>query len=356
VEGGRTGLPDACTILLDEPSRHPISPDSGGTTLYDPRVTTATARRAPTGAPDPEALLDELCDLVQRHARPDGTTAIDRVLLSAAGRPGEPEASSTGTVMAMIARGGKRLALGDTVHEYGPGQYLVASVDLPITGHYVRATDEEPALGFGLVLRPHLVTSLLLEAGTGTAPSAPRRSEPAPPGLGVADAPGELLDAVVRMVRLLDAPEDDRRVLAPAIEREILWRLLTGPLGGAMRQAATADSSLGQVSRAVRWITEHYDRAFRVEELARTCGMSTSAFHRSFRAVTALGPVQFQKQIRLQRARLLLLAGTDDVSTVGYRVGYESTSQFSREYRRQFGLPPGRDAQRLRALERPVGA
>jgi AraC-like DNA-binding protein len=303
-----------------------------------------------------EALLEELRALIVRHARPDETTAVEGVLLSTAGRPGEPQASTTGTVLAMIARGRKRLALGDTVHEYGPGQYLVASVDLPITGHYTHATEAEPALGFGLILRPPAIAALLLDAEAAAPASRRRRPEPTAPGLGVADAPAELVDAVVRMVRLLDAPEEDRAVLAPMIEREILWRLLCGPLGATMRQAGTADSSLGQVSRAVRQITEHYDRPFRVEELARSCGMSTSAFHRSFRAVTALGPVQFQKQIRLQRARLLLLTGVDDVSSVGYRVGYDSASQFSREYRRQFGLPPGRDAQRLRALEAPSAA
>jgi AraC-like DNA-binding protein len=319
--------------------------------MYDRGMPSAPPPPSTHGQLQPVALLDELRTLVVRHARTDGTTAIDRVLLSAAGRPGEPEASTTGTVMAMIARGRKRLALGETVHEYGPGQYLVASVDLPITGHYTDATDDEPALGFGLVLRPPAIAALLLDAEAAETAPRRRRPEPVAPGLGVADAPPELLDAVVRMVRLLDAPEVDRAVLAPTIEREILWRLLSGPLGATVRQAGTADSSLGRVSRAVRRITEHPDRPFRVEELARSCGMSTSAFHRSFRTVTALGPVQFQKQIRLQRARLMLLTGADDVSTVGYRVGYDSTSQFSREYRRQFGLPPGQDARRLRALQ-----
>ena len=150
------------------------------------------------------------------------------------------------------------------------------------------------------------------------------------------------------MVRLLDSP-GDRDILAPMIEREIVWRLINGPLGESVRQIGVADSSLTHVSRAVRWITEHYNKPFRVEDLARACGMSTSAFHRNFHAITALSPIQFQKQIRLQKSRLLLLTGADDVATVGYRVGYDSTSQFSREYRRQFGLPPGRDADRLRA-------
>jgi AraC-like DNA-binding protein len=285
-------------------------------------------------------VLAELRTLIGRHARPDETTAIDGMLLSAAGRPGEPRASRTGTVMAVIAQGSKRLAIGDRVYDYGPGQYLVASVDLPITGHYTHASEDEPALGFGLILRPPVIASLLLDA--------PHRTGPAPPGLGVADASPQLLDAVVRMVRLLDAA-CDREILAPMIEREILWRLLNGPLGESVRQIGLADSSLTQVSRAVRWITEHYNRPFRVEDLARSCGMSTSAFHRTFQAVTALSPIQFQKQIRLQESRLLLLSGATDVATAGYRVGYDSTSQFSREYRRQFGLPPGRDAARLRA-------
>lgn len=296
------------------------------------------------------ALLAELRALIARHARPDETTAIDGVLLSAAGRPGEPRASTTGTVMAIIAQGEKRLAIGDRVYDYGPGQYLVASVDLPITGHYTHAAADEPALGFGLVLRPSAIASLVLDADAAPASPPPRRarSAPAPPGLGVAEASPELLDAVVRMVRLLDSP-GDRDVLAPMIEREIVWRLINGPLGESVRQIGVADSSLTHVSRAVRWITEHYNKPFRVEDLARACGMSTSAFHRNFHAITALSPIQFQKQIRLQKSRLLLLTGADDVATVGYRVGYDSTSQFSREYRRQFGLPPGRDADRLRA-------
>ena len=287
----------------------------------------------------------DLKALIARHAQADETTAIDGVLLSALGRPGEPHASTSGTVMALIAQGAKRLAIGDRVFDYRPGQYLVASVDLPITGHYTHASADEPALGFGLILRPSAIASLLLEADAGPEPA---RAAPAPAGIGVADASPELLDAVVRMVRLLDSP-DDRDILAPMIEREILWRLITGPLDQSVRQIGLADSSLTYVSRAVRWISEHYDKPFRVADLARSCGMSTSAFHRNFHAVTALSPIQFQKQIRLQKSRLLLLNGTDDVATAGYRVGYDSASQFSREYRRQFGLPPGRDAARLRA-------
>ena len=285
---------------------------------------------------DAQSCLSELQALIRRHARPDEATAIPGVLLSAAAEAGEPRASSTGTVFALIVRGAKRLALGERTYDYGPGQYLVASVDLPITGHYTEA----PALGFGLVLRPATIAELLLDGAA---------AGPPPPGVGVADASAELIDAVTRMVRLLDHPAD-QAVLAPMLEREILWRLINGPLGASVRQIGMTDSSLTHIGRAVRRITEEPARPFRVEELARSCGMSVSAFHRGFQAVTALSPIQFQKQLRLRQARLLLLTGADDVATVAFRVGYDSASQFSREYRREFGLPPGRDAARLRAV------
>ena len=292
--------------------------------------------------------ISELRALIARHAGTGAghasggvvSTAIDGVLVSAIGGPDEPSAARTGTVLAVIAQGGKRLAIGERVYEYRTGQYLVASVDLPITGQAWYASAAEPALGFGLLLKPSAIASLLLDAAD--------HSGSPPPGLGVADASPELLDAVIRMLRLLDSPRD-QHVLAPMIEREILWRLITGPVGETVRQIGLADSSLTHVSLGVRWVSEHYRESFRVEDLAASCGMSTSAFHRSFQAVTGFSPIQFQKQVRLQQSRLLLMTGVDDVATIGYRVGYDSASQFSREYRRQFGLPPGRDAARLRA-------
>ena len=312
-----------------------------------PRVDEQTVR--PSGS-DGAARLDELRRLIRRHVRPDETTDIDGVLLAAADSVGEPRPAPSGTVFALIAQGAKHLAIGDRVYEYRAGQYLVASVDLPVTGHYSQASPREPALGFGLVLRPSTIASVLLDAGP--AASSGMRRAAAPPALGVADAGPDLLGAVIRMVSLLGSPRD-RTVLAPMLEREIVWRLLTGPLGASVRQVGLADSSVTQISRAVRWITEHHAEPFRVDDLARSCGMSASAFHRKFLAVTALTPIQFQKQIRLHRSRLLLMTGLDDVATVGHQVGYDSASQFTREYRRQFGLPPGRDAARLRG-EAPV--
>ena len=286
--------------------------------------------------------LDELRDLLSRHARPDGTTAVDGVLIGRAERAHQPSTSMSGTVLALIAQGAKTLALGDRVYEYRAGQYLVASVDLPVTGHYTEASIERPALGFGLVLDPALIAELVLQV-----PGRPREAGGPPSGLAVDDAPDELVDAAVRMLRLLDRPADIP-VLAPLIRREIHWRLITGAQGSAVRQLGLTDSGLAHVARAVRWIREHYREAFRVEDVARLAGMSVSAFHRNFQAVTAMSPIQFQKQIRLQEARLLLATRPGDVTGVGHRVGYDSASQFSREYRRQFGVPPRRDAGRLR--------
>ncbi|MBU2667720.1 AraC family transcriptional regulator [Actinoplanes bogorensis] len=261
------------------------------------------------------------------------------MLIGRAERAYEESTSMSGTVLALIAQGAKTLALGDRVYEYRAGQYLVASIDLPVTGHYTEA----PALGFGLVLDPAEIAALLLEAPAGSLPAATG----SPSAIAVSDAPAELIDAAVRMVRLLETPRDIP-VVAPLIRREILWRLVSGEQGAAVRQLGLTDSSLSHVAQAVQWIRDNYRESFRVDDVARRAGMSASAFYRNFQAVTAMSPIQFQKQIRLQQARLLLAARPTDITGVGHRVGYDSPSQFSREYRRQFGAPPSQDAARLR--------
>jgi AraC-like DNA-binding protein len=296
--------------------------------------------------------LDEFRELLERHVRPDLGTAIDGVRICKADHTVSPESGMSGTVLAVIARGGKRLALGDRVYEYGAGQYLVASVDLPVTGHFADAGPGRPALGFGMTLEPAAIAELLLQAGPG---DLPRSSGTARPGIAVSDAPDELLDSIVRLLRLLDRPRD-RKVLVPLVRREILWCLMTGEQGEVVRQLGLADSSLTHIRRAVRWIRENYTRPFRVEEVAQLSGMSVSAFHRNFQAVTAMTPIQFQKQIRLQEARLLLANRPNDVTGVGHSVGYDSPAQFSREYRRQFGAPPSIDAVRMRGGTGPAAA
>ena len=283
--------------------------------------------------------LEELRALIDRHAAPDMSTLIPGIMI-ARHDVSAHERTMSGTVMALVAQGAKRIALGDRVYEYGPGQYLVASIDLPVTGQFLDASPDHPALGFGFALDPIMVAELLLQAGS---EGMRHGYGPPPSSMLVSDAPMAMMDAVLRLLRLLDCPRDIP-VLAPLIKREILWRLIVGEQGSAIRQLGLADSHLSHISRAVRWIREHYARSFRVEDVADLVGMSASAFYRNFQAVTAMSPIQFQKQIRLQEARLLLASHPNDVTGVGFKVGYESASQFSREYRRQFGTAPSQDA------------
>jgi AraC-like DNA-binding protein len=295
--------------------------------------------------------LAEIRTLITRHARVgEMRTPLEGLRVAIADAPTPPVSAVYEPVFALIAQGAKRTVLGETIFEYQSGQYLVASVELPIIGQVVRASRRQPYLSLGLTLHPPAIATLLLE----TAAAEPGGAEPA--GLAVSDAPAELLDSVVRLLRLIDRP-DDAAVLRPMVEREILWRLLTGEQGATVRQIGLADSRLSQVSRAIRWIRTRYAETLRTEDLAVVAGMSASTFYRHFRAVTSMSPLQFQKQIRLRHARARLIADARDVASVGFDVGYDSPSQFSREYSRLFGVPPGKDMKRLRSevgLERSI--
>lgn len=290
--------------------------------------------------------VDELCDLIRRHARPGRTLLGDSVAISAIEHDGPPAFSITGTMLVLLAQGTKTLAVGDRVHTYTAGQTLVTSAELPTTGHFVGASPDVPALGFSLVLKPALIAELLLRSSAGSRPQARRGTVPS--GLSIEDADPELLDAVTGMVRLFDRPRD-APVLAPLIERELTWLLIVGPHGPVVRQLGLADSGLSRIAHAVRWLRERYADSIRVEDLARMTQMSPSTFHRSFLAVTAMSPIQFQKQLRLQEARIRLVADNTDVAGVAHSVGYQSPSQFSRDYRRRFGASPLDDSSALRA-------
>lgn len=285
--------------------------------------------------------LATLRSVIARHASPGTTEPLPGVFLSRESAPGVPLLSTTGTGFALIVQGAKRLTLGTQVIDYGPGDYLVTSVDLPVVGHFTKATSAEPALGVGMTLSPTAIAELLLAADPSACP-ARRRPAPAVPALTVAHADEDLLDVVARLLRLLERPRD-RPILGPMVRRELLWLLLTGPHGEAIRQLGLADSHLTPVSHAVAWIREHPAEPMRVDELARRVGLSVSAFHRIFRAVTGSSPLQFHKQLRLQTARQLLAARAVSVGQVAAEVGYESAAQFNRDYHRQFGAPPGRD-------------
>jgi AraC-like DNA-binding protein len=293
-------------------------------------------------------VLGELRSAVEARARPDTSTAIPGLLLSrVTSQQATPDYSLTEPLLVVMVQGGKRLLLGDRWYEYRTGDCLVVSANVPVTGHYFDVTDDSPALGVGVVLRPEAVARVLLQA-----PATPRaRGAADPSALATGEAGLELLDAVVRLVRLLEHPAD-ATVLAPLVEQELLWRLLTSAQGDAVRQIGVADSDLTHVSHAIGWIRDHYAEAMRIEQLAQLSGMSSSAFHRHFRAVTKMSPLQFQKLMRLQQARSLLAARPGDVAGVGHLVGYDSPSQFNREYRRLFGAPPGQDAARLRVAVR----
>jgi len=289
--------------------------------------------------------LEELRDLIARHAISGTSEPTEGVLVSRETQPGSPEFSNTGTCFALIVQGSKQLTLGEQVIDYGPGEYLVASVDLPVTGRFTRATPDKPALGFGMTLTGTAIAELLLSADI-PFPRASSSRRSAVPALAVEHASADLLDAVTRMLRLLDRPRD-LPVLGPMVRREILWLLLSSPRGETIRQLGLADSNLAHISRSVQWIRDNTTEPMRVDDLARRAGLSISAFHRTFRAVTGSSPLQFQKQLRLQTARQLLAAGGSSVAQIAFEVGYESATQFNREYRRLFGNPPGRDREAL---------
>jgi AraC-like DNA-binding protein len=285
--------------------------------------------------------LRELTDRITRlHARGTHPVWIEGMTVHVTTSTEHGSGGVVRPVLALVAQGAKQTSLADRVYEYRAGQYLVASLDLPVTGRITEASPARPFVAIGLPLRKTVITELLLE--TGGRPGEDSLDS----GIGTADADEDLLDAVLRLLRLLDRPEDFA-VLGPGVEREIHWRLMNGPHAATVRRIGMAGSRVSLVSRAVRWLAEHYDQPIRIADLAGHVGVSVPTLNRHFRAVTAMSPLQYQKQLRLQRARVELLAAPGDVAAVGYAVGYDSPSQFSREYRRLFGEPPGRDMHRI---------
>ncbi|UAK23142.1 AraC family transcriptional regulator [Sphingomonas nostoxanthinifaciens] len=277
--------------------------------------------------------------IAERHgngARQD--TPLPRVAVHVGCTMTKPTPGVYEPALCLVLQGAKQILIGDRTLRYDPASYFIATIDLPACGWVVEASPARPYVAVSMKLDRSTLSSLILDV--------PGGSEGETAGFAVSAVTPDLLDAWSRLLALLDRPEDVP-VLAPIHEREILYRLLRGPQGGVLRQIARSDSRLSQIRQAIGWIRAHFDRTLRVEQLADLAGMSPASFHRHFKAATAMSPLQYQKTLRLQEARRLLVSG-GDAARAAHMVGYESASQFSREYARMFGAPPARDAGRLR--------
>lgn len=290
--------------------------------------------------------LQDLAALMLRHTPGDGlhATAIPRVTLIRSSRPTEPIHMVHEPAVCLVVQGAKSVMLGDRVLNYDASRFLVVTVDVPLAGHVTQASPEAPYLCLRLDLDPAALAALVTDAAAPPPAAAARTTR----GLELSPVTAPLVEAAARLLRLLDTPADIG-FLAPLAEREIHYRLLTGDQGQTLRHIAGADSRLARVGRAIAWIKAHYDRPIPIATLATEAGMSPSALHEHFKAITAMSPLQYHKQLRLQEARRLMLAGAHDAGGASYAVGYESPSQFSREYARLFGAPPAKDVARLRA-------
>jgi AraC-like DNA-binding protein len=290
---------------------------------------------------------DGLARAIAQFARSDGdyTTAIPELSLHRRQGPTAPLHCIFSLGLGVVAQGHKEALMGDEVITYGPGQSMVTTIDLPVISHVTRASLQEPLLGLMLMIDSRTIVQAAAEMSL---PPPPRQSAPRTISIETLDA--HLLGDLVRLVHLLDEPALVVR-LAPLIQQEIVIRLLMGPHGPHLQHLAANGSPSQQISKAVAWLKQNFAQPLLVDDLAARVHMSPSTFRQHFRAMTGTSPLQYQKQLRLAEARRLMLAEHLDASTAAYRVGYESASQFSREYARQFGAPPMRDMAELRALQ-----
>ena len=285
--------------------------------------------------------MQQLAEIITRHAPETGMydTMLPCLSLFRADRPTLPIPSVYDASLCLIAQGAKRVSLGDHSLVYDASSYLVVSVDLPLTGHIIEANPQAPYLCCKVDLDLSALADLIVAE-----PKEQRFG--AYPALAVYPSDPDLIDAACRLVKLLEQPQAIP-ALAPLIEREIVYRLLNGPHGPTLRHMAVAGSHLNQISRAIAQIRGRFREQLRIREIAAAAGMSESSFHEHFKAVTRLTPLEYQKQLRLQEARRMMLLEGASAGAAGYAVGYDSPSQFSREYRRLFGAPPRQDVDRM---------
>lgn len=292
-----------------------------------------------------EQALQQLALLIRRHAPSSGThqTAVPYLSLMHATQLSEPLESVYKPSICVVAQGAKTATLADEIYQYDPSTYLVTSVELPIIGKIIEASPENPYLSLKLSFDADVILDIVKETNRPVlVPSEACR------GITVNRTSSTLLEAIVRLMQLLDTPEDIP-ILAPLVIREILYRVLQGEQGALIRQFVIIGSHAHNIAQSIQLINRQFDRPLVIEQLAKSVNMSTSAFHKHFKRVTAMSPLQYQKIVRLQEARRLMLTETVQASDAAFRVGYESPSQFSREYARMYGRPPMLDVQKLRS-------
>jgi AraC-like DNA-binding protein len=290
-----------------------------------------------------QAHREELVERLMQALPEDGSAEpLEGLLLSRASAPTRLGHSVFFPAFCVTAQGRKEILLGNSLYWYDPAQYLIATAELPIASRITEASPERPYLNVILKLDSHLVSSVMVEAGHG----APQ-SHSLVTAIDVSPLDAGLLDTVVRLVTLLDSPSD-APFLAPLVTREIVYRLLKGAQRGRLAHIAALGSNTQRITEAIKRLREEFNRPLRIEEVARELGMSVSGFHHHFKTLTAMSPLQFQKHLRLQEARRLMLGEGLDAASAGYRVGYDDASYFNREYKKLFGAPPVRDVERLR--------
>jgi len=292
---------------------------------------------------------EELAYRIGDRIREDGRTGVEHGLFfNRSSKTDELVYAVAEPCICVIAQGSKEVQLGDRCFRYDPAHYLITTMELPLSGRVVDATLEKPYLSLRLLLDPSTVTSVLAESGYEAA-----QSESNLTGIDVSVLSEKLLDAVLRLVQLLDDPLEYQVLAAPTI-KEIVFRLLMSNQGSRLRHIARFGGQSPRMVRAIQMIRQQFDQPIRIEDLASELHMSVSSFHSHFKSATSMSPLQFQKQLRLQEARRLLLDENSDAAQAGYRVGYEDAAQFSREYKRHFGRPPKTDVQRMRQVAVPA--
>ncbi|MGC5772865.1 AraC family transcriptional regulator N-terminal domain-containing protein [Paenibacillus pabuli] len=288
---------------------------------------------------------DNLTRLIKHHGKQTGVTQtkIPSLFFICSNKVQEPAYRVFSPSFCFVAQGLKEIFLAEERLEYGPTNYLITSMNLPVIGQVIKASTEVPYLSIKLDISQNEILEVLKDARIHTPHSKDRASR----AMFVGQIELSILDAVLRLVQLLDSPQDIP-FLAPIHKKEIIYRLLQGKYGATLAQIAMEGSNTYRIREAIDQIIQYYDRPLKIEELAEASRMSTSSFHRHFKEITNMSPLQFQKQLRLQEARSLLLMESGDATEIAYRVGYESASQFSREYSRMFGFPPKADLKRMK--------